>query len=587
MFDLKRLFVVSALLCLTCGFCFADQLEDDWSDFIHFTAIGRFELAKGYAQNILQSNPDPIALLALADANPRAYRLLLKMEDHSVELGEVSGKLLAIIEDGRFKKRTEPKVIRQEIKKLSTTMRAKAAAQGRLKNAGEYAIPFLLEALLDKERQDEFTNIVDTLPKIGRDAIRPLTMALNIKDISVKLEIIRALGDIGYDQALPYLKYVIENDSVDQMKKAAEIAVKKIDSAALKLPACELFFLSAEAYYYHADSYAPRKADIANVWLWDADAAKLKRVEVDNDHFFELMSMRSCESALVADEKIGKAISLWIASFFKAEAAVVDQPSYFKKGHADAMTYATTAGPEYLHVALERAIKDKNASVALGVVEALAANAGEKSLLYRVGQGQPLVKALNFPDLSVMYSAAIAIAAAKPNADFVGSDKIIENLSAAVTGTGAKDIGKELSDMYALRAVAAMHGVAVTRNSVIDLTPARKALVQATNGSWQQMQIQSGKVLALMPSPDAQRAVAEMGLKSANSNDVRIQAFLSLAISAKQNANLLAPERVDAIYSIVSSDDANAELRTAAAGAYGALNLPSPKVKELILDQAE
>ena len=587
MFDLKRFFVVSTFLCLTCSFCAADELEDSWGDFLHYAAIGRFELAKGYAQKILDSDPDPVSILTLSDANPRGYRLLLRMEEHSEELGEVSSKLLKLIEKGRYIKRIDPAVIRKEIKKLSTTERARVAAQARLKNAGEYAIKPMIEALEDTDREIEFANIVDALPKIGRDAIRPLATALATDNISVKLEIIRALGDIGYPQAIAYLKYIIENDPVEQMRKEALIAINKINPDAIKVSASELFFQLAESYYYHADSYAPRKADISNVWLWDAEAGKLKRVEVNNDHFFELMAMRSSEAALKADETIGKAIALWIAAFFKAEAVVMDQPTYFKEGHADAMTYATTAGPEYLHVALERAIMDKNANVALGVVEALAANAGEKSLLFRVGTQQPLVKALSFQNLPVMYSSAIAIASAKPNAGFIGSDKIIENLSAAVIGSGADDIGKELSDIYALRAVDAMYNLAVTRNAVIDLTPAQKSLVLVTRGSWEVMQIQAGNVLALMPSPDAQRAIAQMGLNDGNSQDVRIEAFLSLAVSAKQNANLLAPEQVDAIYALISSDAKDAELRSSAAGAYGALNLPSKKVKELILDQAK
>ncbi|MBW8017552.1 MAG: HEAT repeat domain-containing protein [Planctomycetes bacterium] len=587
MFNKKRFFVVSALLCLTCSFCGADELEDSWGDFLHYAAIGRFELAKGFAEKILDSNPDPLAILALSDANPRAYRLLLRMEDHSEDLGEVSGNLLELIERGRYIKRIDPKVIREEIKKLSGGIRPSTAAQGRLKNAGEYAIPLMIEALEDPERQDEFVHIVSALPKIGRDAVRPLTTALATDNISVKIEIIRALGDIGYSQSLAYLKYIIENDSVEQMKKEAVIAIKKIDPAALNVSASELFFQLAESYYYHEDSNAPRKAVIANVWLWDSKAGKLKRVEVDNGHFFELMAMRSCEAALKADEKTGKAIALWIAAFFKAEAAVMDQPSYFKEGHADAMTYATTAGPEYLHVALERALKDKNANVALGVVEALAANAGEKSLLYRIGTEQPLVKALSFSDIPVMYSSAIAIASANPNANFIGSKKIIENLSAAVTGSGGDKIGKELSDIYALRGVDAMYNLAVTRNTVIDLTPAQKSLIQVTRGSWEVMQIQAGRVLALMPSPDAQRATADMGLGAGNTLDVRIEAFLSLAVSAKQNANLLAPEQIDAIYGLVSSDETDVELRSSAAGAYGALNLPSDKVKELILDQTK
>lgn len=587
MFDLKRFFVVSTLLCLACGFSFADELEESWDNFLHFAAIGRFDVADGFGQTILDSDPDPLDVLALSDANPRGYRLLVQMEAHSEDLGEISGKILELIEEGRFIKRIDLTVIRNEIKKLSTTIRARVAAQSRLKNAGEYAIPLMIDALSDPDREDEFANIVAAFPKIGRDAIRPIATALSTANISVKIELIRALGDIGYSQSLAYLKYIVENDSVDQMKEEAVISINKIDPAALKISASELFFQLGEDYYYHAESHSPREAEIANVWLWDGDTGKLKRVEVDNGHFFELMSMRSCELALNADEKIGKAIALWIAAFFKAEAAVFDQPSYFKAGHADAMTYATTAGPEYLHVALERANNDNNEFVALGVVEALAANAGEKSLLYRVGTEQPLVKALSFSDIPVMYSAAIAIAAAKPNADFVGSNKIIENLSAAVAGSGSDEIGKELSDIYALRSVDAMYNLAVTRNVVVDLTPAQDSLIAATQGSWEEMQVNAGKVLALMTSPDAQRATGAMGLNEKNSLAVRIEAFLSLAVSAKQNANLLAPDQIDGIYSLISSDVTDVELRGSAAGAYGALNLPSKKVKELILDQAK
>jgi phosphoenolpyruvate synthase/pyruvate phosphate dikinase len=45
--------------------------------------------------------------------------------------------------------------------------------------------------------------------------------------------------------------------------------------------------------------------------------------------------------------------------------------------------------------------------------------------------------------------------------------------------------------------------------------------------------------------------------------------------------------RSEQIYKLVSSTEINPELRAAAAGAYGALNLPSEQVKNLIVDQAK
>ena len=44
---------------------------------------------------------------------------------------------------------------------------------------------------------------------------------------------------------------------------------------------------------------------------------------------------------------------------------------------------------------------------------------------------------------------------------------------------------------------------------------------------------------------------------------------------------------VNGIYELISKPDTDPALRAAAAAAYGALNLPSQKVKNLILDQAK
>ena len=576
-----------AVVSMTVAGVFADDLEDNWKDFLHYTAIGRYDLSQAFGQKIIDSGPDPVALLKLSQKTPNAYSTLERMQARSADLRDVSNEILKIIETGRYQLRIDPVVIMQEIARLSTTRRGEIAAQSRLKNAGEYAIPFMLTVLADRSREKEFANIANALPKVGRDAIRPLVAALQTADLKVKLEIIRALGTIGYGQPLAYLKYVAENDISDQVRSVALTAVKKIDPAVAKLPSTEIFFQLAEAYYYHTSSLVPTPGEFANIWFWDDQQQILVRKEVSQDHFNELMAMRSCEWALRADETTGKAIALWIAAFFKAEAAATAQPVYFARGHADAMTYATTAGPEYLHTALERALAEQNKDVALGVVEALAANAGEKSLLYRIGTEQPLVKALSFSDIAIRQSAAIAIAAAQPNTDFVGSSLIIENLAKAVRRFGVNDLGDELADMYAIRAVDVMHDLALSRNPVIDLYKAIGPLIDATKTNWGQLQTKAGNVLALLQTPNGQKAIAEMALNEENSLDVRKEGFSALAISAKRNANLLTPQQIDRIYVIVSSKLVDPELRTEAASAYGALNLSSKKVKDLILDQSD
>jgi hypothetical protein len=68
---------------------------------------------------------------------------------------------------------------------------------------------------------------------------------------------------------------------------------------------------------------------------------------------------------------------------------------------------------------------------------------------------------------------------------------------------------------------------------------------------------------------------------------VKIAAFEALAGSAKLYGDLLPDATVTAMYTLIQSGDTDATIRAAAAAAYGALNLPSQKVKDLILDQAK
>jgi HEAT repeat protein len=575
---------------------FAETLEGNYNDLLHYLQIGRFDMAKGYAQAILDGNASPVDLFTLAEGNPQGYALIVKAKETSTdaELAGLCGKVVDIIEQGRFIRRADPKVINEEISRLSSTSRGQLNAIKRLQNAGEYAIMYMLDALGDQGRKAEWPNISSALGQMGKDAIRPLVAALQTNNVGVKSEIIKALGKIGYPQSLPYLKYIAEKDSSPELQSLAEASINKIDPRALKVPAAQLYYKLGEDYYYHAESLAPAAdANFANMWFWDVKNSRLDSERVDKRYFNELMTMRCCEWALKANDNFGQAIGLWIAAFFKAESYGVEMPAYFGKGHADAMTYATTAGPEYLLQALDRALKDKDAQVALGAIEALSTTAGESSLFNRVGTSQPLAEALSFDSKAVKYSAAIAIAAAGPKQPFPQSKLVVANLAEALAQSSEQPAENvptwsgTLADTYALRAAKAMLKIAQTCNPVLDLSPAQDALIAATKDKRVEIQMLAGQILAYLNTAEAQQAIAAMAISENNSKDIRMSMFGSLSVSAKNNGNKLDDATINALYGLVSSKEIDPGLRAAAAAAYGALNLPSQKVKNLILDQAQ
>lgn len=129
--------------------------------------------------------------------------------------------------------------------------------------------------------------------------------------------------------------------------------------------------------------------------------------------------------------------------------------------------------------------------------------------------------------------------------------------------------------------------LASSRNPVIDLSLAQPALIGATRDKRPEIRVLAGQVLAYLNSPDAQRAIAASAMDAANDANVRVTAFRSLVNSAKLNGNLLPDATVSDIYKFISVGQTDPILRAAAAAAYGALNLPSQKVKDLILDQAK
>jgi hypothetical protein len=141
---------VAAILVIGCcvvGAGFAQgqpqSLAEDWGDFLHYTKIGRFDLAKGYGRAVLQGNPDPAELFRLVEANQQGYDLAMRVVDtaRDEELAQLTKQLLAVVDQGRFLRRTEPKLIVEEIRRLSTTPRGKLMATRRLRDAGEYAVP--------------------------------------------------------------------------------------------------------------------------------------------------------------------------------------------------------------------------------------------------------------------------------------------------------------------------------------------------------------------------------------------------------------------------------------------------------------
>ena len=421
-----------------------------WGELMHYALIGRWDLAQQNAQALLDSAPDPVVLLELAESDRYAdsYRNLALLKADS-PLAQSASEILKLIERGRYLRRTDADRIALEVRRLSGTTRGRLMAVARLTESGEWAVPGMIAALRDPERGDEAAIIRWALPQLGNPAVGPLVVVLQAcRDLNIKLAVLEALGKIGYESSLPYIQEIAAaSDTPSELRVAAQAALRAISEpvALAGTPAAVLFERLAQDYYYceipqrsasprprpASSLAAPANQDYANIWFW-RPAEGLVHEQVPRGAFDELMTLRSCEQALRLKRDLPGAISLWLAAFFRLEAQQFPQPTYFGTQHADAATYALIAGPEHLQRVLARAMADADRAVALGAIQAMQRNAGSQSLLHQVAQRRPLIDALHYPDRQVRFSAAAAIAGALPAESFERSELVVPILAQAL-----------------------------------------------------------------------------------------------------------------------------------------------------------
>ncbi|MBI5764077.1 MAG: HEAT repeat domain-containing protein [Planctomycetes bacterium] len=416
--------------------------EDGW----HFAAIGRFTYADANFKALDESSPDPVALLELSRQNPNRHTILIKLMANA-EVGPSAKRFLELLNRGEEMLRMDANEIAANIEKLAGPERMNYNATNRLKSSGEFAVPQMLAALADPKQKKVHAAILQVLPQIGRDAINPLCIALSMNDNVIRQVAASSLAKIGYKTAAAYLaKLADDSEATAEARAAANQALGTLGVASGSDKAA-LFYDLAEAFYNNTESLkADVRRDTANVWYLRDN--ELRVVEVPTAIFNDVMAMRCCEEALRFSPDKTEATALWIAANFRREAKLgldvesdrpdplTDKDGTRPENYPRAIYFARAAGPQYNHMVLARAFKDRDPGVALGAIASLTETAGEPSLVGNEDIKQPLVQTLAFPNKQVRIKAALALGRALPKTGFSGADNVVPVLAEALMASG-------------------------------------------------------------------------------------------------------------------------------------------------------
>jgi len=150
---------------------------------------------------------------------------------------------------------------------------------------------------------------------------------------------------------------------------------------------------------------------------------------------------------------------------------------------------------------------------------------------------------------------------------------------------GSLTMDEKMATDYALRASDALGKLAINRTPVYDLAVAEPTLLAALDDPRADLVKACGKVLAMLNSRSSQLGLLTKAAEDKTSDELKIALYKDLAVNAKFYGNLLEAESIDKLQKVVASA-ANLDVRSAAAEARGALNLPAEQAKTLILQQS-
>jgi hypothetical protein len=470
MVRLPRLFLFTAVLVLPCtqwSVYAADEapvaaapavnpdLKHAAEDFFHYASIGRFDLAKLEGDKVVALNAPAADVLAafeavVADRNRRVlpdrridlYERVLSWQ-RSPDLSETGAKLIGIFNKAKKEQSANLNFVEQNVQRLGNGRRAYALAVEQLRESGELAVPVMLRYLNDPAKKDLNVPIRGALHDLGIKALNPLLAATEMKDWNLLPWVLASLGDLGYDNAVPYLvRLAKSNDAPATVKDAAKSALIRLHVADVNgQNAAQLFYELAEKFYYEKASVAaaPGAAE-AYVWYW-SDQGLVNKV-VPAATFNEDMAMRSCEAALKLDATRGDAVSLWLAAGYKREVELPEGKTdpFWEEKHPATHYYAVASGTKGLNPVLARALRDGNAAVALKALKSLQEIVGATNLFISEESVNPVLEAMRFPDRQVRFEAAFAVAQAMPQRAFTAQNRVVLTLAEALAQTGKPNV---------------------------------------------------------------------------------------------------------------------------------------------------
>lgn len=405
-------------------------------DIIHFTKINRAEAADVLMRELLSRDISPEDFTRLIEDTGELVRFeeAMALAIRTPQLEASAARLSRMYERGKLDRARDPEQIAENIALLTGGARGRLLARQRLVEAGEYAMPQLLTALLQRSNPALQAEVQRLLIDKGQQSVTPLATALPNLDPARQELVLTVLGQIGSETAAPYIHDVLSTTTNQEVAAAARRAITRMGINDPARDVADWYLALANDYYNERTQLTSFPGEDQQL-LWGYDAGLgLVMTPIRTEVYHEAMAMRLSERSLTLRTSNPEALALWVASNFRRE---IEQP----QGYANPVYPASRRGAEYFAVAsgtdvtqrvLARALDDRNTRLARRALAAIERTAGSTALQQGPRGRQPLLEALGYPNRRVQIESALALGSSQPRQTFTGAERVIPILADAV-----------------------------------------------------------------------------------------------------------------------------------------------------------
>jgi hypothetical protein len=378
-------------------------------DFIHFVKIARFDVAADLGRQLLDAGMSSEEFVDLVDNSRELGRFeeAIAAAMRVPVLEPIAAELDSAYRSGKLARARNPEEIARNIDLLTGGLRARQLGRARLISAGEYAMPQLLDAYLQKDNLALKAQVQRLLVDMGRQTIAPLITALPGLSATHQEAVCEVLGLVQYRTSLPVLIDLYQNTDNDGVRKACGRSISRLGGNPSS-DVADMYALMADSYYNEPSELTSFPGEDYQI-VWDFNPGLgLVMTPIVTEVFHEAMAMRNAEKALGINPEAPETLALWISSNYSREFDSADgyvNPLY-SDDRRDAEYFGIAAGPDITQLVLRRGIDTRDTPLVRSAIHALSQTAGPRSLWGQAIEGRyPLLESLAYQNRRVEFVA--------------------------------------------------------------------------------------------------------------------------------------------------------------------------------------